>query len=220
MRRGLEEGLQGQGVGTALRHEAQALSQLPSGEVEVIDLVAGYDRPVVGPLSFNLAPGRVLGLSGPNGAGKSTLLAALIGAARIFGGSIRRPPGLRIAFQRQHPPQAHGLPLTGRELLELAAAPCAGLPEWLTPALDRRLDALSGGQRQFLHHWATLMSPADAVLLDEPTNNMDPVGMTELRKAIRGRAPNTAIALISHERDFLESVCDRIVRVGEKQVSG
>jgi len=196
------------------------LSQLPSGEVEVIDLVAGYDRPVVGPLSFNLAPGRVLGLSGPNGAGKSTLLAALIGAARIFGGSIRRPPGLRIAFQRQHPPQAHGLPLTGRELLELAAAPCAGLPEWLTPALDRRLDALSGGQRQFLHHWATLMSPADAVLLDEPTNNMDPVGMTELRKAIRGRAPNTAIALISHERDFLESVCDRIVRVGEKQVSG
>lgn len=196
------------------------MSQPHPGEVEVIDLVAGYERPVVGPLSFSLAPGRVLGLSGPNGAGKSTLLAALVGTARVFGGRIHAPPGLRIAFQGQHPPPARGLPLTGRELLGLAATPCAGLPDWLAPTLDRRLDALSGGQRQFLHHWATLMSPADAVLLDEPTNNMDPAGMAELRMAIRGRAPNTAIALISHERDFLESVCDRIVEVGGKQASG
>ena len=194
------------------------MSSSSPGSIEVVDLVAGYTQPVVGPLSFSLSPGRVLGLSGPNGAGKSTLLAALVGTARIFGGRIERSPGLRIAFQGQHPPPARGLPLTGRELLKLAVAPCAGLPDWLLPALDRRLDTLSGGQRQFLYHWATLMSPAWAVLLDEPTNNMDPAGIAELKQAIRARSSNTAIALISHERDFLETVCDRIVRVDERQV--
>lgn len=192
------------------------MSPSASGGIAVVDLVAGYDRPVVGPVSFRLSPGRVLGLSGPNGAGKSTLLAALVGAARVFAGRIERTPGLKIAFQGQHPPPARGLPLTGRELLALAAAPCAGLPDWLMPALDRRLDALSGGQRQFLHHWATFMSPAEAVLLDEPTNNMDPDGIAELMKAIRARASTTAIALISHEREFLAAVCDEVVRVGEE----
>lgn len=188
--------------------------------IEVVELLAGYERPVVGPLSFSLSPGRVLGLSGPNGAGKSTVLAALVGTARVFGGRIERPPGLRIAFQGQHPPPARGLPLTGRELLDLAAAPCAGLPDWLMGALDRRLDTLSGGQRQFLHQWATLMSPAQAVLLDEPTNNMDPAGIAELKKAIRRRSSTTAIALISHESEFLETVCDQIVRMGKMQVTG
>ncbi len=190
------------------------MSPPASGGIAVVDLVAGYDRPVVGPVSFRLAPGRVLGLSGPNGAGKSTLLAALVGGARVFAGCIESTAGLKIAFQGQHPPLARGLPLTGRELLGLAAAPSAGLPDWLMPVLDRRLDALSGGQRQFLHHWAAFMSPAQAVLLDEPTNNMDPLGVAELRKVIRARASSTAIALISHEREFLEAVCDEIVRVG------
>jgi ATPase subunit of ABC transporter with duplicated ATPase domains len=193
--------------------------RFPEG-IEVVDLVAGYERPVVGPLSFSVSPGRVLGLSGPNGVGKSTLLAALVGTARVFGGRMVKPSGMRIAFQRQHQPPVRGLPLTGRELLDLAAAPCTGLPDWLTPALDRRLDVLSGGQRQFLYHWATIMSPADAVLLDEPTNNLDPAGIAELKRVIRERSSTTAIALISHERKFLESVCDWIVRVGEQQVPG
>jgi len=205
---------EGGDAGSPLRG-ALSLTVPASGGIAVVDLVAGYDRPVVGPLSFVLRPACVVGLAGPNGAGKSTLLAALVGAARVFAGRIERTPGLKIAFQGQHPPPARGLPLTGRELLGLAAAPCAGLPDWLMPALERRLDALSGGQRQFLHHWATIMSSADAVLLDEPTNNLDPAGIAGLKKVIRERSAATAIALISHEREFLDAVCDEIVHVGK-----
>ena len=183
--------------------------------LDVAELTAGYARPVVGPVSLQLNAGEVLGIVGPNGAGKSTLLAALTGSTRIFSGRIDRRPGLRLSLQQQQPPQIEGVPFNGAELLALTGASTAGLPPWLAPRLADRLDRLSGGQLQFLYLWACLQAPADAVLLDEPTNNLDPDGVAFLEGALRRRAAEGAgLLLVSHDVRFIDAVCDRTVRLG------
>ncbi|MBI2307230.1 MAG: ATP-binding cassette domain-containing protein [Rhodocyclales bacterium] len=181
----------------------------------VCGLTAGYVVPVLGPVSFTLARGEIVGLCGPNGSGKSTLLAALLGNARIFGGEINKAPDTVFSLQTQRQPPVAGVPLNGAELLALTAAAADGLPPALAACVGRRLDRLSGGQRQFLHLWACLQAPADVVLLDEPTNNLDPDGVAHLAGALRARAAGGAgLLVVSHDAAFLAAACDRLVRLG------
>ena len=69
----------------------------------VTSLEAGYDDPVVGPVSFTVSTGEVFGLVGPNGSGKSTLLKAIADHVRIFKGDIELRPGITVAWQDQQP---------------------------------------------------------------------------------------------------------------------
>lgn len=191
--------------------------------LEACNLVAGYAKPVFAPLSFSLARGEIVGLVGPNGCGKSTLLAALLGSARLFGGEVRRAPGLAISLQTQRQPELDGVPLSGRELLAMTGARAAGLPPALVgdeggkAVLEQRLDQLSGGQRQFLHLWACLQAPADVILLDEPTNNLDPAGVTHLVSALSDRAAQGAgLIVVSHDERFIAGVSARVVRLGRE----
>lgn len=184
--------------------------------LELRELVAGHAAPVVGPVSLSLARGEVLGIGGPNGCGKTTLLAAIAGGARVFSGEVRLTGGVRVALQTQRSPDFAGVPLAGTDLLALTGASGDGLPAWLKTSLGRRLDRLSGGQGQYLHLWACLRAPADLVLLDEPTNNLDPAGVAHLAAGLRSRAAEgVGIAVISHDAAFLAAVCDRVLRLGE-----
>jgi ATPase subunit of ABC transporter with duplicated ATPase domains len=186
--------------------------------MRVDQLTAGYATPVLGPVSFVLRRGEILGLVGPNGCGKSTLLSALLGTVRIFSGEVVRAPGLVLTLQTQQQPDIAGVPLTGAELLALTGAEAVGLPSSLTECLAERLDRLSGGQRQFLHLWACLQAPGDVVLLDEPTNNLDPDGVVHLAGALRARAAAGAgLIVVSHDAGFAASVCSRQIRLGETQ---
>lgn len=182
-------------------------------------LVAGWQRPATPALDLQVVAGEIVGLSGPNGVGKTTLLAAIAGRARVFSGQLAITAGVRMALQTQEVPPVDGLPLSGRELLALTSATADGLPSWLAGHLDERLDRLSGGQCHYLALWAVLAAPAELILLDEPTNNLDAAGVGHLGQTLRQRAAaGVGFLVVSHDTDFVAAVCQRTLTMGADDV--
>lgn len=181
--------------------------------LRVEGLVAGYSRPVVGPLSFTVESGEVVGLWGANGTGKSTILNAIGRGARLFDGFVERAPELTLAYQEQQPVRLPVMPLTGGDIMRAAGVECREAPPTLAAILNRRIDALSGGQYQLLCVWAALGSATDLVLLDEPTNNLDPPTEALLIDILAAERGRRAVLLVSHERRFLDAVCSRVLSV-------
>jgi len=182
--------------------------------LEVDGVVAGYKSPVVGPVSFSIGPGEVVGLAGPNGAGKSTLLGAIIGSTRIFSGTVRKRAGIRVGIQSQTLTRFTEMPLTGTDLLHITNADACAAPPQLLPLLPKRLDGLSGGQYQLLNVWACLGCRADLAILDEPTNNMDPGAVSTLTEIVlTARGGGRGLLIVSHDHDFLAEVSTRLVEV-------
>ncbi|MFN3714729.1 MAG: ATP-binding cassette domain-containing protein [Alcanivoracaceae bacterium] len=177
------------------------------------EVVVGYDHPIAGPLSFEIMPGELVALCGPNGSGKSSVLGAILNRVTRFSGHINRSPALHISSLDQHSPWPAELPLSGRDLLGLAGLSSHGLPAQLGLCLDRRLDRLSGGQRQLIRTWVAIHQPADLLLLDEPTNNLDPDAEQLLTEALCHRPANLAVLLVSHEPQFLASLPVRRVEM-------
>ncbi len=171
------------------------------------DLAAGYDTPVIRSISLRIAAGDRLGLSGRNGAGKSTLVRAIVGMARCFHGRIERPPPGRLAYLAQQSPDGKESPITGRDVMELMAAPTAGLPDRLLGLLDMRLDRVSTGERQLIKAWAVIHHDCDLVLLDEPSSSLDDDARHLLAREIAAFPPSRAALIISHDSEFLRIAC-------------
>ena len=176
-------------------------------------VLAGHDGPVVGPASFAVRAGEIVGLTGPNGCGKSTLLGALTRTAQVFRGRVERRSGLTVALQRQRLVRLGDLPITGHDLLRLGRALEKPVPASLEPLQCVRLDQLSGGQVQLLYVWAALGGAADLILLDEPTNNMDPRAVSAVVEILQGIEATRGAIVVSHDHGFLERVCTSIVEV-------
>lgn len=179
--------------------------------LRMLEVRAGYTQPVVGPVSLEVWPGEVVGLTGLNGVGKTTLLKLLTGEARLFGGEVQRAAGLTVAHHRQQPERPPELPLTGHEVLRLAGAEATAVPARLQALHRRCLDEMSGGEYQLLHAWSCLMGPARLVLLDEPTNNLDQEAIELLLGKLEALAPERAVLMVSHEPEVLRAACSRVV---------
>lgn len=181
--------------------------------LKISNLVVGYTTPVIGPLSFNLGTGQALGIVGANGCGKSTLLKSFYGQAKIFRGRVELGAGISLASQQQHPVRLTDTPVSVLDYLRLLGAEKQALPDRLAALLHHRIDTLSGGQYQLLAVWACLASSAKVVLLDEPTNNLDPEGVTLLASWLRERRDDRGLLLISHDADFMGAVCDDNINI-------
>lgn len=186
--------------------------------LDIRELCAGYQHPVVGPVSLTLKRGEILALNGSNGCGKSTLLGAIAGNVKHFSGEILRYG--TISWLPQISPATNELPLTGLEFLALADVTAEGLPEPLRQVLEHRYDRLSGGQRQLLRVWAALHRNADILILDEPTNNLDPASEAFLVDQLRSLASKRATLLVSHELPFLEQIANREMNLSASQGTG
>lgn len=178
-------------------------------------------------LSFTAPPGQVTGLLGPNGAGKTTTLRLLLGLAEptsgealVFGRRYREldQPARRVGAVLEandfHPGRSGGDHL--RALALAAEIPRSRVDEVLglvdlTASAGRRVRTYSLGMRQRLGLAAALLGDPDLLILDEPTNGLDPVGVHWLRGFLRGFAEAGRTVLISSH--LLAEVAQAVDRV-------
>jgi len=176
-------------------------------------------------LSFSVREGEIYGFLGPNGAGKTTAIRCILGLIKadsgsvsIFGDSdtVSRLTGVGSMVET---PAFHGF-MTGHENLVLSAA-YAGIEESvIPPALaavglaDRAHEAVDGyslGMRQRLGLARAIMGSPRLLILDEPTNGMDPRGMKDVRDLlVRLAAQGTSILVSSHLLAEVQQFCTRV----------
>jgi ABC-2 type transport system ATP-binding protein len=188
------------------------------------------DRYAVRELSFRVEPGQVLGLLGPNGAGKTTTLRMMMGLIRpdegeirIFGEAVR--PGAPVLSRVGAFVEGAGfLPhLTGRANLDLYWQ-ATGRPEedahlaealeiaGLGDALDRAVRTYSQGMRQRLAIAQAMLGLPDLLILDEPTNGLDPPQIREMREVmIRYAGTGRTVIVSSHLLAEVEQSCTHLV---------
>jgi len=187
-------------------------------------------------VTLDIPVGQVYGFLGPNGAGKTTTIRMMLdlirpteGDVTIFGQHVRREHGvLRRVGAIVEGAMFYNF-LSGRRNLEVLARTANDLNPKRIDALleqvglahraDQRVKGYSTGMKQRLGLAAALLGDPDLLILDEPTNGLDPEGMHEIRQFIRSLADDhgKTIFLSSHLLGEVEQVCDRvaIINLGE-----
>jgi len=181
-------------------------------------------------IDLSIEPGQVFGLLGPNGAGKTTTVKILLGLTRptagsaaLFGRPVSDPESRRRVG---YLPEGHRFPgyLTARQTLSIfgrmsgmdGAAIRRRAPELLERVklsdwADVRVKKFSKGMTQRLGLAAALVHDPDVLLLDEPTDGVDPVGRREIRDLLQEQAAQgKAILLNSHLLSEIERTCGRV----------
>jgi ABC-type multidrug transport system ATPase subunit len=206
--------------------------------VETRGLTKRYGKGIVAVagLAMRVRRGEVYGFLGPNGAGKTTTLRMLLGLVRPSSGDafvLGADPGSPEALARTgaliETPTFYPF-LSGADNLKVLARH-AGVPTTrIGPALDEvelteraddRFEAYSLGMKQRLGIAAALVKDPELLILDEPTNGMDPAGMAEMRTFVRslGRGKRTVL-LSSHLMAEVEQICDRVGVISRGRLVG
>ncbi len=211
--------------------EVHALRKKYRGRITALD---GID--------LSVSQGELFGLLGPNGAGKTTTVKVLLGlthptagTAAISGLPVSNPESRRRAG---YLPEGHRIPgyLTARQALSIFGR-MSGLDSAtirrrsgelleklrISQWIDVRVKKFSKGMTQRLGLAAALIHEPKILLLDEPTDGVDPVGRREIRDLLREEAKNgTAILLNSHLLSEIEMTCDRVavLRAGKVVAQG
>ena len=197
-------------------------------EAHHLQIRAG-DKELIDDLYWNVGPGDRIGIVGINGSGKTTLMRTLAGEAQAFAGKLTTGVTVKAAFLTQHldelNPQWRVLEAVEKVAAHIelgngkslsASQLCERLgfdkdSQW-TPVGD-----LSGGEKRRLQLTRLLMDSPNVLLLDEPTNDFDIETLTELEDLLDSYGGT--LIVISHDRYFLERVCDRFVGLlGDKSL--
>src|SRR5271170_3411246 len=181
-------------------------------------------------LTLQVNRGAVFGLLGPNGAGKSTLVKIMMTIVRptsAAGTVLGKPVGDKTTLGRiGYLPEHHRFPryLTGRQTLEFFAAlskvdrptrkertaellEIVGMSAWA----DKKVSTYSKGMMQRIGLAQALIADPDLVVLDEPTDGVDPVGRRDIRGVLgRLREEGKTVFINSHLLSELEMLCDRV----------
>jgi ATP-binding cassette subfamily F protein uup len=178
------------------------------------------DRCIFADLDLFVGPGSRIGLIGPNGCGKSTLLRVLVGQEAPDRGDILRADGLECAFFQQHrealDPEVSVVdtlcPGGDHVTFRGARVHASGyLARFLfrSEHQDLKVGQLSGGEQSRLALACLMLRPADVLVLDEPTNDLDLATLDVLEESLVGFAG--AVLLVTHDRYFLDRVTTQLL---------
>jgi ABC-2 type transport system ATP-binding protein len=205
----------------------------PLTAIEVNNIYKSYANVIaVNDLSFNVAPGEILGLIGPNGAGKSTTIKIILdfmkpdsGEVKIFGQQMNESLKDQIGYL----PEERGLykRLTAIELI-LYLASLKGMDK---STAEKKADALleqtgmlenkkkknkemSKGMGQLIQFIVTVIHDPELIILDEPFTGLDPVRTETVQNIIGNlRDEGKAIVLSTHQMNKVEELCDRVLMI-------
>jgi sulfate-transporting ATPase len=198
--------------------------------VEAKQLTKGYgDRLLIDHLDFKLPKGGIVGVIGPNGAGKTTLFRMIVGQERPDSGELRIGETVQLAYVDQSRDALvadrsvwEELSEGGRDTILVgkrevnSRAYCAAF-NFRGADQQKRVGALSGGERNRLHLAKLLKSGGNLLLLDEPTNDLDVDTLRALEEALLEFAGCAVV--ISHDRWFLDRIATHILAFeGDSQV--
>jgi len=214
------------------RRSRTVLAELSGVPVEIDGLVKEYGDGyrAVDDVSFRVERGQIVGLLGPNGAGKTTTLRVLMGLIRPTSGTVRvfgelveagAPVLSRIGAFIEGPGL---LPhLSGRDNLHLYWAATGRPPQdadfdtaqeiaGLGDSVDRRVKTFSHGMRQRLAIAQAMLGLPEVLVLDEPTNGLDPLQIAEMREVLgRYAATGRTVVISSHLLAEVEQTCSHVV---------
>ena len=189
--------------------------------IEVSDLKKQYgDRVLYEGVNFQVPRGAIVGIIGANGMGKTTLFRMLIGAEQPDGGSIKIGETVKFAYVDQSRDALDGSKTVFQEIsggndiiragsYEMPARAYIGRFNFKGESQGKRIQDLSGGERNRVHLAKLLMSGGNVLLLDEPTNDLDVETLRALEEALLD-FPGCAL-VISHDRWFLDRVATHIL---------
>ena len=191
--------------------------------LEILDLEKDFDdQPVLFGLDLLIGHGERVGLLGPNGAGKSVLFRCILGKEEPSAGEIKVGPSVKIGYYAQE----HETLDLDKTLIEevrqvkpmYEGVAVAFLGQFLFPyqVTRNRVRDLSGGERSRLQLAKLMLSDANFLMLDEPTNNLD-LPSCEVLENVLDEFEGTVL-VISHDRYFLDRVVDRIVDLQDGQL--
>ncbi|XVJ59346.1 MAG: ABC transporter ATP-binding protein [Tepidisphaera sp.] len=190
--------------------------------------------PAVRGVSFDIAPGQVVGLLGPNGAGKTTTIRMITGMFPPDSGTISVDGADTIEDSIKARRAIGYLPESAPAYAEMSVeslvdyrATLFGMPRrerrerverviercWLSDVRKRRVGHLSKGYRQRVGLAAAIVHEPKVLILDEPSNGLDPTQIAEMRRLIRELGRDRAVLVSSHILPEVEKTCDRAIIV-------
>jgi ABC-2 type transport system ATP-binding protein len=199
--------------------------------VQIRDITKRIGRKtIIDKLSFDVPPGEVFGFLGPNGAGKTTTIRMMVGLMSITSGDIRiGGSSIRTDFEKAirhvgaivENPEMYKF-LTGYQNLVHYARMIPGITKarieevvslvMMENRIDDKVKTYSLGMRQRLGIAQALLHKPSVLILDEPTNGLDPAGIRELRDHLRKLTREEGISVIvsSHLLSEMELMCDKV----------
>ena len=198
--------------------------------IQLTDIVKRFPGVVANDgVTLTVRTGTVHAIVGENGAGKSTLMKILYGAQKPDEGTITWGDTVKLSYVDQSRDSldpkktvweeiSDGLDVIKLGDAEVNSRAYCGAFNFKGADQQKKVGALSGGERNRVHLAKMLKSGANVLLLDEPTNNLDFAGLEQLEQFVASTP--SAVVAVSHDREFLDAAVDRVLEIVEPSHRG